>query len=230
MNVINKLLIFIVFMLISGSTLLSSDMFSNEISIGIGLKYGKDTVNRHNFEWLPILGYKFYFLKQRSEIILGSNPEEYDGEYKSAPKTITHLKSSLFIDSFIKLKFSDSYTYGDFLEQEKSYFDLYLGIGYLMHMKKRMYMSFYGGGNFYKETSKKSFNEDNASPDLVMTYEGNEHSFIDYGGYLGFDTIFFLSKMKTRNFITFSISFIYNYKIVMNEHDLISTLNFGFKF
>ncbi len=230
MNVINKFyIIFLLFFVIS-LNLFSSNTFTNDISLGFGLKYGKDTINRHNFSFLPTLGYRFFFFKEVKEKVLNTNPEEYDGEYKLAPKVTLIMKSSLFLDTFIKLKFSDSNEYQNFLKQEKTYLDLYLGLGYLMHLKNRIYMTFYGGGNFYKETSKMGFNEENASPDFEMNYEGNKHSFIDYGGYLGFETLFFMSKTKLKNIFTISIAFTYNYKMVLKEHNLNSSLNIGFKF
>ena len=230
MNVISKFYIVFLLFFTASLNIYSADTFTNNVSIGLGLKYGKDTVNRHNFSFLPTFGYRFFFLKNIKEKVLNENPEEYDGIYKSAPKVTLIMKSSLFFDSFIKLKFSDTNEYENFLQQEKTYIDLYLGIGYLMHLKKRIYMTFYGGGNFYRETSKMSFNESNASSDFQMDYEGNEHSIIDYGGYIGFETLFFLSKTKLKNVFTVSIAFTYNYKMVLNEHNLISILNTGFKF
>lgn len=230
MNVISKFYITLLLCFLFSLNLFSSDTFTNDISLGLGLNYGKDTVNRHNFSFLPTLGYRFFFFKDIKEKVLQDNPEEYDDEYKSAPKITLIMKSSFFLDTFIKLKFSDSNEYQDFLKQEKTYFDVYFGLGYLMHLRNRIYMTFYGGGNFYKETSKMSFNEKNASPDLKMTYEGNSHSFTDYGGYIGFETLFFMSKTKLKNVFTVSIDFTYNYKMVLKEHNLDSTLNVAFKF
>jgi hypothetical protein len=235
MNVINKLFIFIVFISISSTTLFSSDIFSkifsNDLSIGIGLKYGKDTINRHDFEWTPTIGYRLYFLPDVSEITMKDDSDEYSGVYNNEPtKKILLINAVFFLDLMTKLKIFESNEYGGFLQEDKTSFDFYFGVGYLMHIKNSYYMSFFGGGNFYKESSVKSFNEENASPDLEIDYVGNEYGFSDYGFYLGFDTIFFLSKSKLNNVFTLSIAFTYNYKIVLNEHNLLSALNLGFKF
>ena len=229
MNVINKFYILIILILMN-INIFSSDTFNYDISLGMGVEYGQDTINGRDFNWMPALGFKFYFLKSIEEMSVSNNEEEYDGEFSLKVKKRTIIKSSLFFDSFLKMRFSDSTTYGDFLKEDKSFFDIYLGLGYLKHIKKSYYMSFSGGGNIYFENNKRSFVSGNESPDIKMDYQSKEDSFTDYGIYTTFETVFLLPKENLNNLFSFAIAFTFNYKFVLREYNIFGLLSVGYKF
>jgi len=226
MNVIK----FSIIILAISFSVFAKDTFNFNLTAGIGLTYGSDTLNGRDFSWTPTLGFRTYFSKNLKEIKVGDNTDEYEGEFKIKPVEKMIIKDSLFIDSMLKLKFSEESGYGSFLKEEKSYFDLYLGAGYLLHIKNTYYTSFLGGINLYYESNKKSFNEDNQSSDIPMEYKEKEDSFIDYGFYLGFETIFFIPSAELNDLFSFKISFIYNYKIVLDEYNILSLLTVGYNF
>jgi len=227
MNVI-KITIILFFILSANINALND--FKNDFNIGLGLKYGKNTEIRHEVYFFPMLIYRYFFKSEVKEHDIYFTPKEYDGRYQSKPLKQTVMEKAYFIDAFMQMKLSDNENYEKFMTLERDFLDIYLGMGKLIHLRKRIYMTFYGGGNFYIENNIKKFDEKYASPDLKMKYESKEHSFLDYGFYAGFETLFFTSKTRIRNVFTVSLAFTFNRKFVLNENYLISSLNLGFKF
>jgi len=230
MNVIKKSYILIILIFISTS-IYSDETYNFDISLGINLEYGPDTFDGGDFKFMPTLGFRYIVFKEDLSVKEKEEIEEYDGEFSLKASKHKIIDKAILLDFLIKLKFSESYEYASFITEEKSFFDLYLGLGYLMHLKKTYYLTFLGGFNIYHENSTKSFNEKNASPDFKMEYIDKSDSFLDYGIYLGFETTFMLPpKGNLDNLFSISINFTYNYKMVLGEHSLLSMLSLGYKF
>jgi len=211
----------------------ANDGFRNDLNLVMGLKYGKDTVKRNDFSFLPMLSYRFYFNAEIEEIhpkVIYDEDDDYGMGSKITGKSYLIQKRAYFLDLLLGLKFSDKNTYEKFLVEERKFLDFYVGAGYFMHLRNRIYITFYGGGNFYKESNTRGFNEEYASEDLDMKYESDEYSFTDYGLYAGFETVFFTAMKEIKNTFTISFAFTYNYKFKLNENYLIASFNLGYKF
>lgn len=183
------------------------EQYHHDIALMLAFHYQPETVNDYQFNITPWLNYRYYLNRDHKKGIV--------------------LKSSIFIDSLIKLAFTNETDYNDFLQQDETYIQGHIGGGW-RHYIKNYAFSYFGGLKLHAESITRSFKESNASGDYG--YGETSHFLLDYGFYLGADTGIIFGKSSLSNLFMLKGFLIYDYYVELNEHRFYAGISINYLF
>lgn len=183
------------------------DQYTNEVFFSFSITREPNTINESNIGFDFWAGYRYFLITH---------------------ERLKEMKSNWFIESMLRLNFSSEDTHGDFIKEEKTFFQPHIGLGYTHSLKNKYIFSYFAGGKFLYSKTKYSVNDENAVGDFK--YKGKEDILYDYGPYLGGEAGYLFGNDKFFNILALKSGIVLDYFYNLNELNLYVTFSVSYLF